>query len=398
MRSTRTRCRQVSISDRPRKGPRKRGHLSPLRGSGSVCDPYPGLRPGLQSAAAIRLVMPRSRRSRNLEYVPLLSPFSAPPITLRRNHPSVCRAKRAFGILLALRQNRAAEFFSKYQLENISRMSRSKTKKRQPKKQESDWRRWVVYLLAVLVIGAVAAGVVINGTNRNSQPTGAVQTNPAASPASPAPPKPQATTTPLSELVTMDVAKAVMVTDELDFGGRIPTIAEALQQIERRYTPDDGQGRTFAVLDAYGEPTADGKLLHLSMHVSSEKPGMGELVFKRTGKSLWRAKINPTSQPPAPKTLSVLIDNGGGKTLTVDGSSNPSSVLMANSRELGIPIQNVWADGTEREVTFIYSACGCPVKVMVKRVGDRTVRTKDTPVIFPDDPAAVAVISKLMRW
>jgi hypothetical protein len=299
---------------------------------------------------------------------------------------------------LALRQNRAAEFFSKYQLENISRMSRSKTKKRQPKKQESDWRRWVVYLLAVLVIGAVAAGVVINGTNRNSQPTGAVQTNPAASPASPAPPKPQATTTPLSELVTMDVAKAVMVTDELDFGGRIPTIAEALQQIERRYTPDDGQGRTFAVLDAYGEPTADGKLLHLSMHVSSEKPGMGELVFKRTGKSLWRAKINPTSQPPAPKTLSVLIDNGGGKTLTVDGSSNPSSVLMANSKELGIPIQNVWADGTEREVTFIYSACGCPVKVMVKRVGDRTVRTKDTPVIFPDDPAAVAVISKLMRW
>jgi len=277
-------------------------------------------------------------------------------------------------------------------------MSRSKTKKRQPKKQESDWRRWVVYLLAVLVIGAVAAGVVINGTNRNSQPTGAVQTNPAASPASPAPPKPQATTTPLSELVTMDVAKAVMVTDELDFGGRIPTIAEALQQIERRYTPDDGQGRTFAVLDAYGEPTADGKLLHLSMHVSSEKPGMGELVFKRTGKSLWRAKINPTSQPPAPKTLSVLIDNGGGKTLTVDGSSNPSSVLMANSKELGIPIQNVWADGTEREVTFIYSACGCPVKVMVKRVGDRTVRTKDTPVIFPDDPAAVAVISKLMRW
>ena len=274
-------------------------------------------------------------------------------------------------------------------------MSRSKTKKRQSKKQESDWRRWVVYLLAVLVIGAVAAGVVINGTNRNSEPTGATQTNPASSTA---PPKPQPTTTPLSELVTMDVAKAVMVTDELDFGGRIPTIAEALQQIERRYTPDDGQGRTFAVLDAYGEPTADGKLLHLSMHVSSEKPGMGELVFKRTGKSLWRAKINPTSQPPAAKSLSVLIDNGGGKTLTVDGSSNPSSVLMANSKELGMPIQNVWADGTEREVTFIYSACGCPVKVMVKRVGDRTVRTKDTPVIFPDDPAAVAVISKLMRW
>lgn len=196
----------------------------------------------------------------------------------------------------------------------------------------------------------------------------------------------------------MDVAKAVMVTEELDFGGRNPSIAEALQQIERRYKPDDGQGRTFAVLDAYGEPTADGKLLHISMHVSSEKPGTGELVFKRTGKVIWKTKINATSQILPPKNLTVLVDNGGGRTLTVDGSTNPSSVLTANAKELGVPIQNVWLDGTEREVTFIYSACGCPVKVMVKRVGDRTVRTKDTPVIFPDDPAAVTLISRLMRW
>jgi hypothetical protein len=279
-------------------------------------------------------------------------------------------------------------------------MSRSKAKNRKQKQQESDWRRWVVYVLAVLVIGAVAAGVVINGTNRKVQPVPAgappAALPPTATPAAPA--TPPTATTPNSELVTMDVAKAVMVTDELDFGGRVPSVAEALQQIERRYQPEDGQGRTFAILDAYGEPTPDGKLLHLSMHVSSEKPGMGELVFKRTGKSLWRAKINPTSQIPAPKSLTVMIDNGGGRTLTVDGSSNPSSILMANAKELGIPIQNVWADGTEREVTFIYSACGCPVKVMVKRAGDRTVRTKDTPVIFPDDPAAVKVISQLMRW
>lgn len=196
----------------------------------------------------------------------------------------------------------------------------------------------------------------------------------------------------------MDVAKAVMVTEELDFGGRNPSIAQALQQIERRYKPDDGQGRTFAVLDAYGEPTADGKLLHISMHVSSEKPGMGELIFKPTGKVLWRARINATSQIPGTKSLTVLIDNGGGRTVTVDGSTNPSSILTANAKELGKPVQEIWADGTEREVTFIYSACGCPVKVMVKRVGDRTVRTKDTPVIFPDDPAAVALISRLMRW
>ena len=49
-------------------------------------------------------------------------------------------------------------------------------------------------------------------------------------------------------------------------------------------------------------------------------------------------------------------------------------------------------------MTFIYSACGCPVKVMCRRVGERTVRTKDMPVIFPDDPAVVGVITKLMGW
>src|SRR5207253_7679589 len=70
--------------------------------------------------------------------------------------------------------------------------------------------------------------------------------------------------------------------------------------VERRYQPDDGQGRTFAVLDAYGEPTPDGKV-HMSMHVSSEKPGGAQLVFKKTGEVLWRAKINSTSMPVQPK-------------------------------------------------------------------------------------------------
>jgi hypothetical protein len=32
------------------------------------------------------------------------------------------------------------------------------------------------------------------------------------------------------------------------------------------------------------------------------------------------------------------------------------------------------------------------------RNGNRTPRTKDTPVIFPDDPEAVTVIRKLMGW
>jgi hypothetical protein len=35
---------------------------------------------------------------------------------------------------------------------------------------------------------------------------------------------------------------------------------------------------------------------------------------------------------------------------------------------------------------------------MCRRVGDRTMRTKDLPVIFPDDPSAVTLITQLMRW
>jgi len=196
----------------------------------------------------------------------------------------------------------------------------------------------------------------------------------------------------------MDVAKAVMVTVELDFGPRVPTIAEAINQVERRYQPDDGQGRTFAILDAYGEPTPDGKKLHMSMHVSSEKPGGGQLIFKRTGEVLWRGKINPTSQPIQPKNLTVLLDNGRGTTLTVDGSGNPNSIIDARVKPGDLPVRDVWPDGEQRELTFIYSACGCPVHVLAKRVGDRTVRVKDTPVIFPDDPAAAAKIAMLMRW
>ena len=82
----------------------------------------------------------------------------------------------------------------------------------------------------------------------------------------------------------------------------------------------------------------------------------------------------------------------------VDGSASPSSIIEAKVKPGDLPVRDIWPDGSEREVTFIYSACGCPVHVMAKRAGDLTVRTKDTPVIFPDDPAAVAVITRLMRW
>jgi hypothetical protein len=217
---------------------------------------------------------------------------------------------------------------------------------------------------------------------------------PSANPApqQPVAAKPADQPTPPSEIVTMDVAKAVMVTVELDFGPKIPTIAEALTQVERRYQPDDGLGRTFAVLDAYGEPTPDGKL-HMSMHVSSEKPGGGQLIFKRTGEVLWRAKINPTSMPVQPKNLTMMVGS-----FTVDASTNPSSIIEARVKPGDQPVRDVWPDGQEREMTFIYSACGCPVHAQVKRVGDRTVRVKDTPVIFPDDPPVVKLITQFMRW
>ena len=264
-------------------------------------------------------------------------------------------------------------------------------------------------MIAVVALGGIIAFVASrnNGGAKSTPASQPAPPNTAASNTSNAPaaaPSQPATTTPPNDpnkepqTLTMDVNTAVMVTEELDFGSRVPSIAEGLQQIERRYKPDDGQGRTFAVLDAYGEPTPDGKLLHISMHVSAEKPGMGELIFKRTGKVIWRSRIQATSALPKEKNLTVLIDSGNGKSITVDGTNNPSSILDATVKEMGVPVMAVWPEGMEREVTFIYSACGCPVKVKVKRVGNKTMRTSDLPVIFPDDPQAVGVITKLMRW
>lgn len=247
-------------------------------------------------------------------------------------------------------------------------------------------RYWITASLSVLVLLVIVVAGAI--WLRPTQKPVTTRTAPAPAPVS-IPPSQESTE-------TMEVAKAVVVTVELDFGPKIPTIAEALPQIERRYVPDDGRGRTFAVLDAYGEPTADGKL-HMSMHVSSEKPGLAALVFRRTGEVLWQARISGF-QPAGVKNLTIMIDDGKGTGRLIDGSNNPASIVDAKVNDLNKPVREFWPDGAEREITFIYSACGCPVKVMAKRVGERTQRTKDLPVIFPDDPAAVATISRLMGW
>jgi hypothetical protein len=204
-----------------------------------------------------------------------------------------------------------------------------------------------------------------------------------------------------ANLPAMQTAEAVMVTVELDFGATPPGIADALRQIERRYQPADGVGRTFAILDAYGEPTPDNKL-HISMHVSAEKPGLGALVFRRTGATLWKTRIVPAAHPPASsfagKNLLIMVADERGKPYLLDGSKVSSSIMDATVRDLSLPLRDFWPDGEEREATFFYSACGCPVKVMVRRVGNVSIRTKDLPVIFPDDLAVAATIARLMGW
>lgn len=281
-------------------------------------------------------------------------------------------------------------------------MSKSKKTNRKAAAQTPAWRKPGPVLAVIAVLFAIVAIVIAisRKTGSDTQPAKTANANTTADPAST---QTQQTVTPPNEAgkepqtLSMDVNTAVMVTEELDFGGRPPGIAEALQQIERRYKPDDGQGRTFAVLDAYGEPTPDGKLLHISMHVSSEKPGMGELIFKRTGKVLWRSRINPTTLLPKEKTLTIQFEQNG-KTYLVDGTGKPASIFESKVMYEGTPVATMWPDGEEREITFIFSACGCPVKVPVKRVGNRTVRVKDLPVIFPDDPQAANLIKSFMKW
>lgn len=244
--------------------------------------------------------------------------------------------------------------------------------------------RWAGIAAAILLIAAAVVAL-------NRKPAPAPQANQ----------PPAISTAPQTNLPTIEINQALMVTVELDFGPKMPGIAEALRDIERRHQPDSGTGRVFAILDAYGEPTPDGKKLHLSMHVSTEKPGIGSLVFKRTGEVLWSSRVVPSTNAASKfsgTALRIFLDDGAGKLLTVDGSNNPSSVLDASIEEAGQPVSVMWPDGAEREVTFIYSACGCPVKVKCQRIGDRTIRTRELPVIFPDDPSAVTLISRLMRW
>jgi len=247
-----------------------------------------------------------------------------------------------------------------------------------------DLLRRLFPLVAVLALTACSGA----STATNTTPTNPA---PAATPAA-------QNTGALPAEEHLETAKAVMVTVELDYGPAGATIAQAVRDVERRSEATGAPGaRTFAVLDAYGERSPDGKL-HMSMHVSAERPGRASLVWKKTGQVLWRAQIEGAPVDLATRNLGIFVNDGNGHDMNIDGSTGPASILDALVKDKRVPVRDVWPDGAERELTFIYSACGCPVKAKVKRAGEGTVRTSELPVMFPDDPAAMAVITRLMKW
>lgn len=260
---------------------------------------------------------------------------------------------------------------------------------------------WWLGAGVTLVIAIVVVAMLNSGGNRGDTPTPAAPTGGATNSSQAAVPA-QGTNAPPAEAVpAMDSHQSVVVTQDLDFGPARPTLAEAVAQLERRSTPDDGQGRTFAILEAFnGEIQPDGKM-RVSLRISTEKPGLAQVIFKRTGQELWKSRIKPATHKPAftAGQLTILFDNGDGKTFTVDGSTGPPTIFDAMLKEPGLPMSTVWPDQEERELSFIYSSCGCPIKVTCRRIGMRSERTKaTTQVLFPDDPAALSVISRLMMW
>jgi len=269
-------------------------------------------------------------------------------------------------------------------------MSKKQNRANTARRSSGAW--WLVFF----VVAAAAAGLWWTSQRprlpgKNSSPaTGA---KPAALVADPL-----AFNTNDTNVSTMEVAQSVMVTHPLDYGDRVPSAAEAILDIQRLSKPDDGTGRTFAILEAVGFTNAEGKL-QLSLRISSEEPGLAAVVFKRTGQVLWKARIVPRAgPPPGEKQLTVMLEDDEGKQAVVDGSKNPSHILNAAIHQSPLTMREHWPNGTERNFKFIYSACGCPVMVKVRRLGEQTMRTSTNPVLFPDDPDVMRVINSLMGW
>jgi len=257
-------------------------------------------------------------------------------------------------------------------------------------------RWWITALISAAI--AIVVVLLLNSCSEQD-PTGAAN-SPAIQPNNVAPPITNSPFASTNGIPTMEAAQSVVVTHDLDVGPGVTTLAEVMRDIERHRKPDDGAGRTFAILEAFnGAIQPDGKM-RVSLRVSSEKPGLGAITYRRAIEPLWKCRITPATHKP-PFTggeLKIFFDVGDGKTFTVDGSTGPSSILTATLKEPGVQIGPIWPEGEVRELTFTYSACGCPIKVKCRRAGEGTVRTDATQVIFPDDPAAMQVINALMKW
>jgi hypothetical protein len=199
----------------------------------------------------------------------------------------------------------------------------------------------------------------------------------------------------------MEANQSVVVVKDLGFGKQPPSLPDVVRDLERRWQPDDGRGRTFAILEVFTQPDIVTSNFNLCLRISTEKPGLGEIYDRRTSQPLWKSRIIPASHPSTftPGALTVLFDNGADKTFTVDGSTGPPTIFEATLKESGVPVGQVWPEGEVRDLSFIFSACGCPIHVKCRREGSRTTRAEPaSQLIFPDDPAAVQVISQLMQW
>lgn len=248
-----------------------------------------------------------------------------------------------------------------------------------------------------LVLAIALAGAAVACDSRPATQSAPVQSEPAPPPqARPLEPAPGPTPGP-EEVAQSNTA--FQVTEDVDLD---PTLgpAAAMAQIERRSRPDDGQGRTFAVLSATAQGTPEGKL-RVSMRISFEEPGAAELVFRPTGEVLWSGKVvpgPPSTNPYAGKGLVVMVADAQGRDHVIDGSRGISSIFDGLVPDMKTTVGAMWPEGEERQVSFIHSTCGCPVKVKVRRAGTRTVRTPDQQVLFPDDPQVLASINQLMGW
>ena len=217
----------------------------------------------------------------------------------------------------------------------MARDKQHKSKHRTPPSRRNPG--WLL-LVGIILLGGAAAAFIFKGkttSTDSSKATNAVGTLGAA--ATNVVATSTATNAPAVALPSIEINQAVMVTQELDFGTPVPTIAEALQSIERRYQPEDGVGRTFAILDAYGEPTPEGKL-HISMHVSTEKPGIGSIIFRRTGQVLWSSRITALTNAAKPAFNGKSLTDFGNVQLRITTAAGVRGLYTSNgAHEMILP-------------------------------------------------------------